>query len=126
MGGLLGLAAPRDGTGPNRRGLDGRVEDADVDLAVVVEAAEQAGGEALAFVHDGVAGLQPAAAVELYLIEVVVERAEEQRTALGVEPEAALALVEQLLLDFPRGEQVDDDALGVDPEQLDQVEDERG
>jgi hypothetical protein len=61
--------------------------------------------------------------VEPHLVEVVVEFAQEQGASLGVEPEAAFLLIEQLRLDSPGGEQVDDDALGVDPEQFDQVED---
>src|SRR6202035_2289611 len=51
--------------------------------------------------------------------------AHELGPTLGVEPETSLLLLEQLLLDPAGGEQVDDHSLGVDPEQLDQVEDER-
>jgi len=105
-------------------GFRGEVEDAQVDLVCVIQASEQPAREALTFEDDGVADLEPPAAVELHLVEVVVEFAQEQGASLGVEPEAAFLLIEQLRFYSPRGEQVDDDALAVDPEKLDQVVDE--
>ena len=56
-------------------------------------------GESLTFVDDRVAELEPSAAVMFDGIEVVVQFAEQQHPAVGVEAEAAVVLIEEFRLD---------------------------
>ena len=102
-----------------------QIEHAQIDCLVQVEAPQQASRQPLALVGDGVADLQPPPPMQLDAVEVLVELPDEQGSAVGIEAKTALLLVEERVLYSPRGKEVDHHPLGVDAEELDQVEDQR-